>query len=62
MPFNERNHSKENTMLTFNEIITLSPEDFTKNWNNNNLQDSALKLLGKREMTDADKEHIETTK
>lgn len=49
-------------MLTLEEIMNLTPEEFTKNWNNNHIQDSSLKLIGHREMTEDDKKHVEDQK
>ena len=46
-------------MLTHKEIMEMSHEEFVENWNNNHIQDSALKLLGAREMTEEDKKHLE---
>lgn len=46
-------------MLTFDEMINMTPEEFSKNWKTNQIQDSCLKLLGRREMTDEDKKHID---
>ena len=45
-------------MLTDKEIINLPKEDFVKKWNSGEIQDSALKLLGYRDMTEEDKQHV----
>jgi hypothetical protein len=49
-------------MLTLDEIevICNTPGKLKKNWDE--VVDSSLKLLGAREMTLEDKEHIENTK
>ena len=46
-------------MLSYDEIINMTPEEFSKNWKNDNIQDSCLKLLGRREMTEEDKRELE---
>lgn len=46
-------------MLTLDEILEMTPEEFSKNWKNNNIQDSSLKLLGCLEMTDEEKKYVE---
>lgn len=45
-------------MLSLDEIMNLTPEEFTAKWNSNEIQDSSLKLLGCREMTEEDKIHL----
>ena len=52
--------TKKNTMLSYDEIMSLSPEEFSKKWKENKIQDSSLKLLGAREMTTEDKKHLES--
>lgn len=47
-------------MLSFDEIINMTQEEFSENWRNNRIQDSCLKLLGRREMTEEDKKHVES--
>ncbi len=49
-------------MFTYDEIMNMSPEDFTKNWKNNSIQDSSLKLIGAREMTPEDKTDMDRKK
>lgn len=46
-------------MLSFDKIMNLSQEEFTANWNDNTIQDSCLKLLGDREMTEEDRKDLE---
>lgn len=46
-------------MHTLDEMINMSKEDFVKNWNNGSIQDSSLKILGAREMTEDEKKQIE---
>jgi hypothetical protein len=46
-------------MFTYDEIINMTPEEFSKNWRNNKIQDASLKLLGAREMTEEDKKYLE---
>lgn len=46
-------------MHTLDDIIKMTPEEFSKNWKNNTIQDSCLKLLGHREMTEDEKKQIE---
>lgn len=45
--------------LTEEEILNLSHEDFVKYWNDNSIQDSCLKQLGRREMNDEEKKRVE---
>ena len=49
-------------MFTFDEILNMTPEEFSENWKNNKIQDASLKLLGRRELTEADKQHLDTHK
>lgn len=46
-------------MLSYDEIMNLSPEEFSAKWKSNEIQDSSLKLLGAREMTEEDRKHLE---
>lgn len=46
-------------MFTLEELMNMSTEEFSKNWKNGSIQDSSLKLLGAREMTDEEKNQIE---
>jgi hypothetical protein len=47
-------------MLTEKEIAEMTPEEFSKNWNNNNIQDAMLKILGRRPMTPEEEEYVNT--
>jgi hypothetical protein len=46
-------------MLSLDEIMALSKEEFTEKWKSGEIQDSSLKLLGRRAMTEEDKRHLE---
>lgn len=48
-------------MHSLDEIMNMSPEEFTKNWNDGSIQDSALKIIGAREMTEDEKEQLKDT-
>ncbi len=45
--------------FTEEEILNMSHEDFVKYWNDNSIQDSCLKHLGRREMTEEEKKYVE---
>lgn len=47
-------------MFTEKEIMNMSTEEFAKNWKEGKIQDAGLKLLGAREMTPEDEEHVKT--
>ena len=44
-------------MLNLDDIMALTPEEFAKNWNDNTVQDSSLKLIGDRAMTPEETAH-----
>jgi hypothetical protein len=50
---------KEIDMFTLEEIINMTPKELKENWDE--VADSSLKLLGAREMTVEDKEHVDNT-
>ena len=53
------NPIERSDMLSLDEIMALSKEEFTEKWKSGEIQDSSLKLLGRRAMTEEDKRHLE---
>ena len=45
-------------MLSFDEIMNLTPEEFSAKWKTNEIQDSSLKLIGARELTEEDRKQL----
>lgn len=45
-------------MLSYDEIMNLTTEEFCVKWRTNEIQDSALKLIGERKMTEEDKKEL----
>lgn len=46
-------------MHTLDELMSMNTKEFAENWNNGSIQDSCLKILGAREMSEDEKNKIE---